>query len=216
VFAALLRSNGIAVAAAPALEVASASARTLASVSSPPLTQIIQWMLEESNNVIAENLARHVALATGAQPSFSGAAAAEEQVLRRLGVTGVQLFDGSGLSPDNLITPTALVELVRLDARTARLRSVLTGLPVYGFSGTLSPKSPSNFFFGSRGPALGVVRAKTGNLATVIDLAGIAYARDGQLLAFAIMADKIHSLAVAGGSLASIANALAGCGCGSR
>ena len=76
---------------------------------SPPLAEIVQQMLEESNNVIAENLARHVAIATGQPASFSGAAAAEMAVLRSLGVTGVHLVDGSGLSPRDRITPAALV-----------------------------------------------------------------------------------------------------------
>ena len=57
-------------------------------------------MLEESNNVIAENLARQVAIATGRPASFTGAAAAVLSVLHGLGVTGtIQLNDGSGLSP---------------------------------------------------------------------------------------------------------------------
>ena len=72
----------------------------LASVQSPPLSEIVQWMLEESN-VIAENLARHVAIATG-RPSFSGAATAVTATLRGLGVTGeISLADGSGLSPED-------------------------------------------------------------------------------------------------------------------
>jgi D-alanyl-D-alanine carboxypeptidase/D-alanyl-D-alanine-endopeptidase (penicillin-binding protein 4) len=213
-FAGFLRADGITVTGVPALVPAvPAGASTLASVSSPPLTQVIQWMLEESNNVIAENLARHIALATGGQASFAGAAQAEESVIRGLGVTGVQLNDGSGLSVDNKITPAALVQLVSLAAGRARLRPVLTGLPVYGFSGTLAA-SRGNFFFGGGGPALGLVRAKTGSLpTTVIALAGVTYARDGQLLAFAVMADKLHSLNVAGKTLANIVNVLAGCGC---
>jgi serine-type D-Ala-D-Ala carboxypeptidase/endopeptidase (penicillin-binding protein 4) len=210
-FAGFLRADGVAVSGAPALTVAPRGATVLASVQSPPLSQVIQWMLEESNNVIAENLARQVALATHAQPSFSGAAAAEEQVLRGLGVTGIDIGDGSGLSQTDLITPTALVRLVRLDASQPRLRAVLTGVPVYGFSGTLAQSS--DVFFHGGGPALGMVRAKTGNLETVIDLAGVAYAKDGQLLAFAIMADRIRSLPAAGATLANIANVLAGCGC---
>jgi len=49
--------------------------------------------------VIAESLARQVALATGEPASFSGAAAAVISELRRLGVsTGIRLVDGSGLS----------------------------------------------------------------------------------------------------------------------
>ena len=54
-----------------------ASAPVLASVSSPPLVAIAEQMLLESNNVIAENLARHVAIALGLPATFGGAAAAE-------------------------------------------------------------------------------------------------------------------------------------------
>jgi serine-type D-Ala-D-Ala carboxypeptidase/endopeptidase (penicillin-binding protein 4) len=211
-FAAFLRADGITVNGSPAQVVAPAGAATLASVSSPPLSEIIQWMLEESNNVIAENLARHIALATGAQPSFTGAAAAEQSVLRGLGVTGVQLNDGSGLSPDNLITPAALVQLIQLAATRSRLRSALTGLPVYGFSGTLAPGGGTNFFSGGSA-ARGLVRAKTGNLANAAALAGVAYAKDGQLLAFAVMADKVSNLAAAEADMGTLANVLAGCGC---
>jgi D-alanyl-D-alanine carboxypeptidase/D-alanyl-D-alanine-endopeptidase (penicillin-binding protein 4) len=172
-------------------------------------------MLLESNNVIAENLARHVAITRGRPASFSGAAAAEEKVLRGLGVTGVSLVDGSGLSPRDRITPKALVAAVRLAASPARsgLRAAISGLPVAGFSGTLAP---GGSVFAEAGPAaLGVVRAKTGNLTTVASLAGIAYARDGQLLSFAFMADKLPAkgLAAAGAQIARLATALAGCGC---
>ena len=63
--------------------------------------------------------------------------------------------------------------------------------------------------------ALGLVRAKTGNLTTVAALAGIAYARNGQLLAFAVMADQLQAGALdqAGRQIARLATALAGCGC---
>ncbi len=211
-FAGFLAADGISVQGTPSQVVAPAGATTLASVSSPPLSEIIQWMLEESNNVIAENLARHIALATGAQPSFTGAAAAEESVLRGLGVTGIELNDGSGLSPDDLITPSALVQLIGLAASRPALRSALTGLPVYGFSGTLAPGGSTSFFSGGSA-GLGMVRAKTGNLSTVAALAGVAYARDGQLLAFAVMADQISNLASAEADMGALANVLAGCGC---
>src|SRR5262249_1606796 len=89
-------------------------------VSPPPLAEIIEQMLTESNNVIAENLARQVAIATGHPASFSGAAAAETGVLRRLGVGGISLVDGSGLSPQDQIIPNTLVHLVRLAARPSR------------------------------------------------------------------------------------------------
>ncbi len=215
-FAAFLARDGIRVAGPVSQAVAGPGNRTLASVSSPPLAQIVQWMLMESNNVIAENLARQVAIATGAPASFSGAAAAEEKVLRRVGVTAsVSLVDGSGLSPDDRIAPDALVKIIQLAAAAARprLRAAITGLPVAGFAGTLAPGAS---VFGPVGnAALGLVRAKTGNLSTVAALAGLADARDGQLLDFAIMADGLRAkdLAAAGADLAGLATALAGCGC---
>jgi serine-type D-Ala-D-Ala carboxypeptidase/endopeptidase (penicillin-binding protein 4) len=218
-FAGFLAADGIQVTGAPARTSSSAPvpahAATLAAVTSPPLTQIVTQMLLESNNVIAENLARHVALATGRPASFSGGAAAEKAVLAKLGITGIHLVDGSGLSPRDRISPATLVALVSLaaSAHQPSLRAVITGLPVAGFSGTLAP---GGSVFAEAGPAaLGVVRAKTGNLNTVAALAGIAYARDGQLLSFAVMADKVKAgrLAEAGAQLAQVATVLAGCGC---
>jgi serine-type D-Ala-D-Ala carboxypeptidase/endopeptidase (penicillin-binding protein 4) len=213
-FAGFLSADGISVLGGPQPAVVRARASTLASVSSPALAEVVQWMLEESNNVIAENLARQVALATRRPASFTGAAAAVTAVLRGLGIgSGVQLYDGSGLSVDDRITPQVLVQLVHLAATRPRLRSVLTGLPVANFSGTLARGAS---VFGPGGPAArGVVRAKTGNLATVAALAGIAYARNGQLLAFAVMADSIKpgGLISAASSMVGLATALASCGC---
>ncbi len=216
-FAGFLRADGIDVTAAPAAAAAPAGAATIASVSSPPLAEIVQWMLTESNNVIAENLARQVAIATGRPASFSGAAAAEEAELGKLGIaSGISLVDGSGLSPDDQITPAALIGLLRLAASAAHpaLRAAITGLPVAGFSGTLAPGGSA---FAEAGPAaLGVVRAKTGNLRTVGALAGITSARNGQLLAFAVMADRLSArggLTLAGIQMARLATVLAGCGC---
>jgi serine-type D-Ala-D-Ala carboxypeptidase/endopeptidase (penicillin-binding protein 4) len=213
-FARFLAADGIGVRGAPTPATATRRGSVLASVQSPPLSAIVGWMLGESNNVIAENVARHVAMATGRPASFSGAAEAVTATLRGLGVTGaISLADGSGLSPDDRLSPAVLGQLIRLAADRAQLRSVLTGLPVEGFSGTLAQRG-SVFGLGGR-DGFGVVRAKTGNLSTVAALAGTAYARDGQLLAFAIMADKIpqSGLPTAATTMVDLASTLAGCGC---
>ena len=214
-FGSFLASDGIRVLGAPRPAVAPSGSVTIARVVSPPLAEIVQWMLIESNNVIAENLARQVAIATRRPASFTGAAAAVAATDRRLGVRGVHLVDGSGLSPDDRITPRALVQLIILAARPddPRLRPVITGLPVAGFAGTLAP---GGSVFGATGPpALGLVRAKTGNLNSVAALAGVAYAGNGQLLGFAFMADQVpkNGLIPAGGAIAELATELAGCGC---
>jgi D-alanyl-D-alanine carboxypeptidase len=186
----------------------------IAAVKSVTLASMVQWMLQESNNVIAETLARQVAIATGRPATFAGAGQAVMAVDARRGVSGIHLHDGSGLSPLDLISPRALVKLVELAAgrRRPRLRSVITGLPVAGFSGTLGPGS----FFGPFGhAALGTVRAKTGNLTGVATMAGFAYARDGDLLAFAFMGNGIgKKLGLQPEAMLSeLASTLAGCGC---
>jgi serine-type D-Ala-D-Ala carboxypeptidase/endopeptidase (penicillin-binding protein 4) len=214
-FAALLAAAGIHVTGSPVARAVPAHAAGIASVSSPPLSAIVDQMLEESNNVIAENLARQVALATGQPASFSGAAAAEAAELRRLGVSaGLRLVDGSGLSPQDAIAPATLVKAVQLATADARVRALLAGLPVAGFSGTLS--AGQSVFSGIGGAALGSVRAKTGNLGTVTALAGLVTDKNGTTLAFAFMADQIPAvglLRTAANAIDEAAAALANCGC---
>jgi D-alanyl-D-alanine carboxypeptidase/D-alanyl-D-alanine-endopeptidase (penicillin-binding protein 4) len=86
-------------------------------------------------------------------------------------------------------------------------------MPVAGFSGTLA--RGGSVFNDIGPPALGVVRAKTGNLSQVVTLAGITTAANGQLLAFAFMADKVPKgqLSAAGAAIDQLAAKLAGCGC---
>jgi D-alanyl-D-alanine carboxypeptidase/D-alanyl-D-alanine-endopeptidase (penicillin-binding protein 4) len=216
-FTELLTADGIHVTGSPRSQTAAKSSRsaTLASVTSPPLSAVVAQMLEESNNVIAENLARQVAVAAGQPASFSGAARAVINELRRLGVTtGIHLVDGSGLSPRDAIAPVTLVKVLELAADHPKYRALLAGLPVAGFSGTLS--AGESVFSGISGAALGAVRAKTGNLGTVTSLAGLAYDRSGRMLVFALMADQVPSAGMldeAADAINAAASALAGCGC---
>jgi D-alanyl-D-alanine carboxypeptidase/D-alanyl-D-alanine-endopeptidase (penicillin-binding protein 4) len=213
-FADLLRRDGITITSGPSPATAPKSAPTLASVSSPPLSAIAEQMLQESNNVIAENLARQTAIAMGLPATFAGAADAVMTELRRLGVTTpISLVDGSGLSPQDGIAPETLVRVIEVAVGSPRLRMAVAGLPVAGFTGTLS--AGGSVFGGIGGAARGVVRAKTGNLNTVATLAGLAYDRSGRLLIFAIMAPKIPGtmLQTAADAIDSAAAGLADCGC---
>jgi serine-type D-Ala-D-Ala carboxypeptidase/endopeptidase (penicillin-binding protein 4) len=215
-FTTFLRRDGIRVAGAPRPATAVSGDSQLAAVTSPPLAAIVAQMLTESNNVIAENLARHVAIATGHPATFGGAASAVTSVLRGLGAgTGVHLADGSGLSPQDRIPAATLVRLVDLAAATAHpdLRAAVTGLPVAGFSGTLS--AGQSVFGDLDATARGMVRAKTGNLNTVVSLAGLVEDRNGVVLTFAFMADKVpaRDLSPAAAQIGKLADALAACGC---
>jgi D-alanyl-D-alanine carboxypeptidase/D-alanyl-D-alanine-endopeptidase (penicillin-binding protein 4) len=100
-------------------------------------------------------------------------------------VTGLRLLDGSGLARGNRVSAATLAGVLAAAADPARtqLRPIVTGLPVAGLNGTLAERL--------RGPAAGVVRAKTGTLTGVGALAGLVVDADGALLAFAILADRV-------------------------
>ncbi|MFA1549247.1 D-alanyl-D-alanine carboxypeptidase/D-alanyl-D-alanine endopeptidase [Actinomadura chokoriensis] len=211
-FALLLAKEGIR-AKAGRRTVAREGAARLGAVQSPPMSALVEHLLTDSDNDVAEAVARQVAIKLGRPATFADAAQAVRQVLARLGVAeGVAVNDGSGLSPRNQISPIALARIVSLAAgeKHPELRSAITGLPIAGFSGTLSP--PRYTVAASRAGA-GTVRAKTGTLAGVSTLAGLAYDADGRLLAFAFMAGDGKG-PVDPGKLDQLAAAVAGCGCG--
>lgn len=191
---------------------ARADAEELGAVQSPPVIRLVEIMLTLSDNVIAEALARQVALARGLEASFAGAAQATLDVLDELGLPthAVQLVDGSGLSRENLLTPSLIADLLLLAASDEHpeLRGVLTGLPVAAHSGTLAERYTDETAAGA-----GIVRAKTGNLTGVSSLAGMVTTADGRLLLFAIMANGVPSQQGGREALDIIAIALAQCGC---
>jgi serine-type D-Ala-D-Ala carboxypeptidase/endopeptidase (penicillin-binding protein 4) len=183
----------------------------LGRVMSPPMLRMVEIMLADSDNVLAEALARQVALARGEPASYAGAAAAMTGVLKELGVPlgDSVLADGSGLSRGNRLSPTLLADLLAAVLDEPQLAGMLAGLPVAGWSGTLAERyrSPQP----DTGPGAGVVRAKTGNLAGVSTLAGLVVTADGRLLTFALMANESPFEARDG--LDRIAATLATCGC---
>ncbi|MFB9250040.1 D-alanyl-D-alanine carboxypeptidase/D-alanyl-D-alanine-endopeptidase [Sphaerisporangium melleum] len=211
-FASLLRRSGLKVGRSAARAKAPATATEIARVESPPVYELVEHMLTESDNDLAEALAHLVAVKEGRPGTFSGVAQAVQATLKRLGVAqGVTVYDGSGLSTRNRITPAALARLMSLAASPAqpRLHPVISGLPVAGFTGTLGHRYDKK---DSR-PAAGVVRAKTGTLNGVNTLTGLSRTADGRLVAFAFMADKVADPDGAVAALDRLAALVTTCGC---
>ena len=188
-------------------------AETLATVQSAPIARLVEQMLSQSDNVLAEALARQVALAGGLPASFEGGAQAVTDALTDAGVDigGVTLADASGLSREDRVPASVLASVVQgaADGSIEGASALLSGLPVAGYDGTL-------FDRGDADPATapGTVRAKTGTLLGVHALAGTAVTADGRLLAFAVVADgATGSETAAEGVLDDIAATLASCGC---
>ncbi|WP_345428914.1 D-alanyl-D-alanine carboxypeptidase/D-alanyl-D-alanine endopeptidase [Actinoallomurus vinaceus] len=210
-FVKLLKKQGVS-ATVGGSTTAPQGAQQLGAVQSPPISALVEELLTRSDNDIAEAMARQVALARHRPASFSGGAAAVRETLTRLGVgTGVATVDGSGLSPNNRITPNGLARILVAAASPSHpeLASVMSGMPIGGFSGTLA----NRYRTGPSATGMGLVRGKTGTLNGVNTLAGVVYDADGRLLAFAFMANNVKDVTAALASLDRLAGSLATCGC---
>ncbi|MEU4212114.1 D-alanyl-D-alanine carboxypeptidase/D-alanyl-D-alanine-endopeptidase [Streptomyces sp. NPDC026206] len=206
-FAVLLRERGVEVEVEVVEGRAAPDAARVAAVSSAPLADLVERALTNSDNDIAEALARQTALASGQPASFEGAARAVTERLTGLGLpmSGVRIADGSGLDRADQASAEFLARLLaRAAGRAApRLRPVLTGLPVAGFTGTLRGR------YGRDMAGRATVRAKTGTLTGVNTLAGTALTPSGRLLSFAFLASGTPSADTAQRALDRLASAVA-------
>jgi D-alanyl-D-alanine carboxypeptidase/D-alanyl-D-alanine-endopeptidase (penicillin-binding protein 4) len=198
--------------------IAAPDAVVLGSVVSAPISDLVEHTIRTSDNVLAEVLAREVAVERKGDPTFAGAA---DQTLAALGQAGfatggTRMVDGSGLSTQNRVSAALLGAVLTAAAAPAEgerdtqfLRPIVSGLPVAGGDGTLDDR----FGAGTAAAAgRGVVRAKTGTLTGVSSLAGVTTDVDGRLLVFALMSNKV-SPALVRPRLDAIAAQLSRCGC---
>ena len=163
-----------------------AGAELLAEVYSPPISQLIQNALRDSDNTTMEMLARITSKASGYDATFASLGTSTPAALSAYGVdtTGLVIRDGSGLSDANGLSAAYVANLmVHVQKREANLGIVYDGLPIAGQTGTLSSR-----FTGANAEAAGKVRAKTGWINTAYTLAGIIDSADGTPLTFAYFA----------------------------
>ncbi len=153
---------------------------------SPSLAEIAQPLLKDSINLYGEAVLRLNA-DRGALPTND---LALEGLHTRLAAWGIppdawQVIDGSGLSRRNAGAPETLVAVLQRMYDPSGASPWMTGLPVAGRDGTLAGRMKGT-------PAEGNVRAKTGTMSNIRTLAGYVHTRDGEALAFAIMADHFE------------------------
>jgi len=186
----LLAARGITVTGSVRRSKPPAGAPTLAQVLSPTVAQLVGVDLSTSDNDLAESLLRLAAVADGGPGTFTAGRGTVAKVLGDLGVptTGLDLRDGSGLARSDAIAPVTLARLLQIAAGTAHpvLRTLLTSLPVAGFSGTLADR----FTRPPSASGAGLVRAKTGTLTGVSTLAGLTD-QAGRTLVFVVMSDHV-------------------------
>jgi D-alanyl-D-alanine carboxypeptidase/D-alanyl-D-alanine-endopeptidase (penicillin-binding protein 4) len=193
-------------------------ATVLGAVASAPISDLVEHLIQTSDNVSAEVLARETAIARSGDPSFAGSVTQVMAALSQAGIdpTGAVMSDGSGLSTDDRVPAKVLGAVLAAAAAPSQgpqdtefLRPIVSGLPVAGGDGTLDDRfAPTADSAAGRG----VVRAKTGTLTGVSSLAGVVTDKDGRLLVFALMSNG-PSPSTIRPRLDDIAATLSGCGC---
>jgi len=147
----------------------------IAVIESPPLWQILSVVLKPSQNLYAEMLFK----------GLSGSYEASEEIERRFLTTEAGIpasdfhfVDGSGLSPDDLVTPRAIVTILRWMNEPVRrgIWSMMLAQP--GEEGTLRRRLL---------PFAGRLHGKTGTINGVNALSGILDLRDGRHRYFSII-----------------------------
>ncbi len=153
----------------------------LGRLDSAPLDDLITITNKESQNLHAEMLLREVGFARRGVGSLEAAIEEMRTFLRGAGLSPWEFFlnDGSGLSRQNLVSPSGAVKLLRHMWDSPNRAAFVSSLSIAGEDGTLDWRF-------SRTVAKGRIHAKTGTLSHVTALSGYAQAIDGRDLAFSI------------------------------
>ena len=152
--------------------------------SSKSLSSIIKTMNKWSNNFISEQILKTLGAELFGLPGTSKKGLkAVRNYLFSIGISknSFEIYDGSGLSRMNRITPYAMVKVLAHAFHDHRFSSdFISSLPIYGIDGTLRKRrrlTKDEYR----------VRAKTGYLNGVSSLSGYVFSRNGEILGFSIL-----------------------------
>jgi D-alanyl-D-alanine carboxypeptidase/D-alanyl-D-alanine-endopeptidase (penicillin-binding protein 4) len=156
--------------------------RVLGAHISVPVAEDITVLNKTSQNLHAELLLRLLGKLYGTDGSFEQGARVVREFMTSAGIEDTDFFfyDGSGVSPDDQITPRALTRLLAYASRQSWGAAFRDTLPVAGVDGTLDYRFRDS-------PLKGKVWAKTGTLNEVNALSGYLTASSGKTLAFSIL-----------------------------
>ncbi len=174
-----------------------ASKNRVALFKSPPYSEQVKLILKVSHNLGADITPLLVAAKNGKR-TFEEGMALERGFLELAGVnvTTISLSDGEGGDRSDLVTPQAVVQLLRYMTGNRNFTAYHDALPILGVDGSLAHNVPPD------SPARGKVHAKTGTIVTgdllnlrplllVKGLAGYMTAASGRKLAFAVYVNNV-------------------------
>jgi D-alanyl-D-alanine carboxypeptidase/D-alanyl-D-alanine-endopeptidase (penicillin-binding protein 4) len=155
--------------------------RVLAAHISVPVADAITVLNKTSQNLHAELILRLLGKIEGADGSFEEGSRVVRQFLVNAGIADADffLYDGSGMSPDDRITPRALTQLLDYASRQPWGAGWRGTLPIAAVDGTLQGRYKNT-------PLAGKMWAKTGTLNESTTLSGYLTTASGKTLAFSI------------------------------
>ena len=159
--------------------------RVIARTESPPLGDIAAVMMKVSQNLYADTLLKAMGVkATGAGTAAAGRDAVLAALREwKLDEASLVMADGSGLSRYNYVTAELITGLLdRMYGDPRHRDSFLATLPVAGKEGTVATRL-------RKSRAAGNARVKTGSISNMRALSGYVQTRDGEMLAFSILAN---------------------------
>jgi D-alanyl-D-alanine carboxypeptidase/D-alanyl-D-alanine-endopeptidase (penicillin-binding protein 4) len=156
--------------------------RLLAMHTSPSLGEDLTVINKVSQNLHAEMLLRDLGKAVLNDGSIAAGARVVHQFLINAGVDPADFlfFDGSGMSPQDLITPRAATALLTYAARQPWGEAYRATLPIAGVDGNLAGRFVQT-------PVKGKLSAKTGTLSEVNALSGYLVASSGKTVMLSIL-----------------------------
>jgi PBP4 family serine-type D-alanyl-D-alanine carboxypeptidase len=152
---------------------------------SPALSEIMKSLLKESSNLGAETLARTLGMELRGEGAFSKGKEVVEEELSKMGLdkSSYQFADASGLSRHNMVSVDTLLQVLRYMKKDGRFSYFYDALPIAGCDGTLANRMRGT-------AAAGNAHAKTGSLSNISAISGYVQTRDGEMLAFSIIANN--------------------------
>lgn len=158
---------------------------TLATLSSPPLSDILAACLKPSQNQIAEMLFRTIALERYGTGRPDSAAAAVSAQIASWGAAPNEAIvrDGSGLARYDYVSPRTIVHVLDAMRRAPTFSIYYNALPIAGVDGTIANRMKGT-------PAANNVHAKTGTVAQSRSLSGYVTTSDGHMLIFSFLSNN--------------------------
>lgn len=154
---------------------------------SPPLSTYLEAVNQRSHNLYADLLLKTLGWEFEGEGSFEAGARVVRDWLIEMGAptTGLRVLDGSGLAPENRISPATLVAAIEATSITEGWEAFVESLAEAG-DRTLNGRMRGT-------PAAGNLRAKTGTINRVSALSGVVSSADGERLAFSIIGNQLPS-----------------------